>query len=208
MAAIAIEASPLDRPTFLSGQHDALTELPNRLLLEDRPAASCGLREPSRSGLAVLLLDLDGFKYVNDTLGHQAGDQVLVEVSCRLRSVIRQADTLARVGGDEFCLVLSDVRKVNDALKIPRPALDSCASYFIAGRDLLAERQHRHQLLPEHGVEPAALQQHADTAECTMPSSTARMDFRSYFGDQCPTRERLELMGDLRQALDNGEFFG
>jgi len=129
------------------------------------PAASCGLRETVTARASVLLLDLDGFKYVNDTLGHQAGDQVLVEVSCRLRSVIRQADTLARVGVTSFCLVLSDVRKVNDALKIAQTCLDSLRKpILIAGRDYSLSASIGISCYPEHGVEPAALQQHADTA--------------------------------------------
>jgi len=82
------------------------------------------------SGLAVLLLDLDGFKYINDTLGHQAGDQVLIEVSRRIRLVIRQADTLARIGGDEFCIVATDLRKPSDALRIAQTCLDSLRRRF------------------------------------------------------------------------------
>src|SRR6202171_1005053 len=115
MAAIAIEHRRLTDRLSYQAQHDALTGLPNRFLLDDRLQQAVAFANRHESRVAVLLLDLDGFKYVNDTLGHQAGDQVLVEVARRLRSTTRQADTLARIGGDEFCLVLSDLREPNDA---------------------------------------------------------------------------------------------
>jgi diguanylate cyclase (GGDEF)-like protein/PAS domain S-box-containing protein len=207
MAAIAIEHRRLTDRLSYQAQHDALTGLPNRLLLDDRLQQAVAYANRHRSGLAVLLLDLDGFKYVNDTLGHQAGDQVLVEVSRRLRSVIRQADTLARVGGDEFCLVLSDVRKVNDALKIAQTCLDSLRKpILIAGRDYSLSASIGISCYPEHGVEPEVLQQHADTAmyHAKFNGKNGFQVFTSEINAQL--RERLELMGDLRQALDNGEF--
>src|SRR5437879_8395893 len=111
MASIAIEHSRLTDRLSYQAQHDALTGLPNRFLLEDRLQQAIAYANRHGSRLALLLLDLDGFKYINDSLGHQAGDQVLIEVSRRLRSITRRADTLARIGGDEFCLVLSDIRK-------------------------------------------------------------------------------------------------
>jgi GGDEF domain-containing protein len=104
-ASIAIEHRRLTDRLSYQAQHDALTGLPNRFLLGDRLEQAIAYANRHRSGLAVLLLDLDGFKYINDSLGHQAGDQVLVEVSRRLRSVTRQVDTVTRIGGDEFCLV-------------------------------------------------------------------------------------------------------
>jgi diguanylate cyclase (GGDEF)-like protein len=207
MAAIAIEHRRLTDRLSYQAQHDALTGLPNRFLLEDRLQQAVAYAIRHRSGLAVLLLDLDGFKYVNDTLGHQAGDQVLVEVSRRLRSVIRQADTLARVGGDEFCLVLSDVRRTSDALKIAQTCLDSLRKpILIAGRDYSLSASIGISCYPEHGVEPEVLQQHADTAmyHAKFNGKNGFQVFTSELNTQL--RERLELMGDLRQALDNGEF--
>jgi diguanylate cyclase (GGDEF)-like protein len=89
--------------------HDALTGLPNRGLFLDRLAHALARSRRARTGLAVLFADLDGFKHVNDTLGHHAGDQVLVEVALRLTSVLRSSDSLARFGGDEFMMLLEDV---------------------------------------------------------------------------------------------------
>src|SRR5437868_3578041 len=86
--------------------HDALTDLPNRALFRDRLGQALAKSERSLDPLAVLLLDLDGFKQVNDSLGHDAGDQLLQRVAQRFAQVIRPSDTLARLGGDEFALVL------------------------------------------------------------------------------------------------------
>lgn len=208
MASIAIEHRRLTDRLSYQAQHDALTGLPNRFLLEDRLAQAIAYANRHRSGIAVLLLDLDGFKYINDTLGHQAGDQVLVEVSSRLRSVIRQADTLARIGGDEFCLVLGDVRKRSDALKIAQTCLDVLRKpILIAERDYAVSASIGISCYPEHGAEPEILQQQADTA-----MYHAKFNGKNGFQVFTPEinahlRERLELMGDLRQALDNNEFY-
>ena len=207
MASIAIEHRRLTDRLSYQAQHDALTGLPNRFLLEDRLAQAIAYANRHRSGIAVLLLDLDGFKYINDTLGHQAGDQVLVEVSGRLRSVTRQADTLARIGGDEFCLVLGDVRKRSDALRIAQTCLDVLRKpILIAERDYSVSASIGISCYPEHGVQPEVLQQHADTA-----MYHAKFNGKNGFQVFTPEinahlRERLELMGDLRQALDNKEF--
>ncbi|HEY5211824.1 MAG TPA: diguanylate cyclase, partial [Acidobacteriaceae bacterium] len=207
MASIAIEHRRLTDRLSYQAQHDALTGLPNRFLLEDRLQQAVAYANRHSAQIAVLLLDLDGFKYVNDTFGHQAGDQVLIEVSRRLRSITRQADTLARIGGDEFCLVVSDLRNSNDAIRIAQTYLDLLRKpIHIAERDCHVSASIGISCYPEHGVEPEVLQQHADTA-------MYHAKFNGKNGLQIFTpeinahlRERLELMGDLRQALEKGEF--
>ena len=89
--------------------YDVLTHLPNRALLTDRLERSMALSRRSGKSLALVYLDLDGFKAVNDTHGHDIGDQLLIEVAKRIQLSLRETDTLARIGGDEFVLVLSDV---------------------------------------------------------------------------------------------------
>ncbi len=207
MASIAIEHRRLTDRLSYQAQHDALTGLPNRFLLEDRLQQAVAYANRHRAQIAVLLLDLDGFKYVNDTFGHQAGDQVLIEVSKRLRSITRQADTLARIGGDEFCLVVSDLRNSQDAMRIAQTYLDLLRKpIHIAERDCHVSASIGISCYPEHGIEPEVLQQHADTA-------MYHAKFNGKNGLQIFTpeinahlRERLELMGDLRQALQKGEF--
>jgi diguanylate cyclase (GGDEF)-like protein/PAS domain S-box-containing protein len=206
MAAIAIEHRRLTDRLSYQAQHDALTGLPNRFLLEDRLQQAIAYANRHHSQIAVLLLDLDGFKYVNDTLGHQAGDQVLVEVSRRLRFNTRQADTLARIGGDEFCLVISDLTQSSDAMRVAQTYLDALRKpILIAERDYHISASIGISCYPEHGSEPEVLQQHADTA-----MYHAKFNGKNGFQVFTPEinahlRERLELMGDLRKALDNEE---
>ena len=100
--------------------HDALTGLPNRRLLEDRMANMLERAERNRTRAAILVLDLDGFKQINDTHGHAVGDEFLREVSLRLGKVVRRADTLARSGGDEFTVLVSDILQPNGAKILPR----------------------------------------------------------------------------------------
>jgi predicted signal transduction protein with EAL and GGDEF domain len=132
---------------------------------------------------------------------------VLVEVSRRLRSVTRQVDTVARIGGDEFCLVSSDVRNTDDALKIAQTCLDVLRKpILIAERDYAVSASIGISCYPEHGEEPELLQQHADTA-----MYHAKFNGKNGFQIFTPElnahlRERVELMGDLRLALDNGQF--
>jgi diguanylate cyclase (GGDEF)-like protein len=102
------------RMSYLA-QHDFLTELPNRLLLNDRLAQAMTLAHRHRKSLAVLFLDVDHFKYVNDSLGHAMGDQLLKSIAQRLVACVRSSDTVSRQGGDEFVVLLSEVAQPNDA---------------------------------------------------------------------------------------------
>jgi diguanylate cyclase (GGDEF)-like protein len=114
--------------------HDHLTGLPNRLLLEDR-LAQAGMRAARRAGYryAVLLLDLDGFKAVNDSLGHATGDQLLVEVARRLTGLLRKSDTVARLGGDEFVILLDGVPPDGEQQVCDSVTAAVTAPYFIDG---------------------------------------------------------------------------
>jgi diguanylate cyclase (GGDEF)-like protein len=207
MASIAIEHRRLTDRLSYQAQHDALTGLPNRFLLGDRLEQAIAYANRQRSGLAVLLIDLDGFKYINDSLGHQAGDDVLVEVSRRLRSVTRQVDTVARIGGDEFCLVSSGVRSVDDAMKIANSCLDALRKPIPVGqREYAVSASIGISCYPQHGEVPEVLQQHADTA-----MYHAKFNGKNGFQVFTPElnahlRERVQLMSDLRGALENEQF--
>jgi diguanylate cyclase (GGDEF)-like protein len=115
------------RIEFLA-RHDVLTELPNRALFEDR--LNIALAQAARSGarVALLMIDLDGFKAINDTLGHAAGDAVLIEMATRLRACIRPGDTVARLGGDEFVIIIPDSRRAAAADLVAVRVLEALAA--------------------------------------------------------------------------------
>ncbi|MGH9530044.1 MAG: bifunctional diguanylate cyclase/phosphodiesterase, partial [Terriglobales bacterium] len=207
MATIAIEHSRLNDRLSYQAQHDALTKLPNRFLLEDRLQQAIAVAKRYDSLLAVLLIDLDGFKYINDTLGHQAGDQVLIEVSQRLRSITRQADTLARIGGDEFCLVLGNVRTVNDACQVAQICLDILRPPIQLGeRGYSLSASIGISCFPEHSTEQQVLLQNADSA-MYHAKSLGKNGFQPFTPEiKAHLGERLELIGDLREALDGNQF--
>jgi diguanylate cyclase (GGDEF)-like protein len=124
-------SSEITRRTSLEGKlrhqalHDSLTDLPNRALFVKRLQASLRRKKKSADyGFAVLFIDLDRFKAINDSLGHAAGDQVLVQVAKRLESIVRPADLLARIGGDEFTLLLEEMLEPGDAAKVAERIVD------------------------------------------------------------------------------------
>ena len=112
-------------------QHDYLTDLPNRMLLNDRLEHAMVRAERENKKLAVLFLDLDDFKNINDTMGHEVGDKILIQISNRLKDTIRKGDTLARYGGDEFIVVMEEIDKGDDAVKLAEKLIGSVKPKFI-----------------------------------------------------------------------------
>lgn len=146
-------------------QHDPLTGLPNRWLLRDRLAQAAARAKRDRAAFAVLLVDLDNFKAVNDTLGHDVGDLLLVEVAQRLSDCIRERDTIARIGGDEFVLVLEGLAAPEDSALVARKIVDLLAAAFpIAGELLRTSPSIGISLYPEDGQDPDFLLKFADIA--------------------------------------------
>lgn len=145
--------------------HDALTGLPNRLYFNDRLAWAINYAQRNHDKLAVMFLDLDGFKEVNDTYGHDAGDAVLKEVAQRLRGCIRKIDTLARLGGDEFTVLLIQLKEEKDAAIVAQKFIKSIAEPFHVNGNLI------HLTIsigistcPMDGQEPSVLLKKADQA--------------------------------------------
>lgn len=146
-------------------RHDPLTDLPNRELFHDRLQTSLQWAERNQTPLALLYLDLDRFKQVNDTLGHPVGDLLLQEVAHRLRQCVRESDTIGRVGGDEFLVLLNDVSSPECALVVAekiRIALDR--SFDLAGHTVHAPPSIGIALYPEHSNDYTQLIRHADEA--------------------------------------------
>jgi diguanylate cyclase (GGDEF)-like protein len=187
-------------------RHDALTDLPNRMLFRERLVeALTGVSRGSK--LAVLYLDLDRFKGVNDTLGHPMGDELLKLVAGRLRHCMRDTDTVARVGGDEFAVIQTGIEEPLDTAILARRISEAVsAPYDLAGHAVVVDTSIGIALAPSDGVEPDGLLKAADMAlygakadgRGTHRFFEAAMDMRM--------KERRELEVALRQALAAGEF--
>ena len=146
-------------------QHDHLTGLPNRILLEERLERAVAAATRYGRRLAVLFLDLDGFKDVNDAFGHNAGDEVLREVAQRLRTTLRSSDTAARLGGDEFVVLMPDVLRPDGAEEVAKALLGAIARpYDVRGGTLTLSVSIGVSVFPDDAREAKTLQQHADAA--------------------------------------------
>ncbi len=185
--------------------HDALTGLPNRTLFTDRVASALAVARRTGAGVAVMLLDLDRFKEVNDTFGHRSGDVLLQEVGRRLRGRMREVDTVARLGGDEFALVLTGVEHVADAAAVADDLRELLEQPFRVGQlDLDIRASIGTALYPAHGEDPDELLRHADVAMYVAKS--AHSEFEAYQPDLDHYRaERLELAADVRRALEQDD---
>ncbi len=186
--------------------HDALTGLPNRTLLMDRLSQAIAGARRDQSQVGLLLLDLDHFKHINDSLGHFVGDALLEEVGRRLRSVLRESDTPARLGGDEF-VVAARLEKPGDAEILAQRILDAFKPVAKVGRhDLHIGSSIGIALYPGDGDNPAALLQAADTA-MYQAKKKGRGGFRLFTHDLSIAAERWHtLSNDLHGACDRGEF--
>jgi diguanylate cyclase (GGDEF)-like protein/PAS domain S-box-containing protein len=145
--------------------HDGLTGLPNRVLFRDRLEQALALARRRAGRMAVMFLDLDKFKLVNDTLGHEIGDALLCEMARRLRGAVRESDTVARLGGDEFTIVLPEIATSEDAVKIAAKVLEAVnRPYNLHGQTLFATASVGVSIFPDHGEDAETLLKHADTA--------------------------------------------
>jgi diguanylate cyclase (GGDEF)-like protein/PAS domain S-box-containing protein len=186
--------------------HDSLTGLPNRQLLMDRLGRALARTERRRgSGVAVLFMDLDGFKVVNDSLGHDAGDRLLVAIAERLRSCLRPEDTLARFGGDEFIVLLEEVEGVDDALRVTQRITEDLRGLFVLGeRELVVTFSIGVALGEAHTKGPEELLRNADIAMYRAKDEAA--DYRVFDPEMHEQAlSRMELENDLRHALEKEE---
>jgi diguanylate cyclase (GGDEF)-like protein/PAS domain S-box-containing protein len=185
--------------------HDALTGLPNRTLFHDRIAQALHRARRSDAAVAVLMLDLDRFKEVNDSLGHAAGDALLMEIGRRLDGMLRASDTVARLGGDEFGVLLPDPTSVADvtiAAERVRAAIQE--PVIVQGLPLSVDASIGVALFPRDGLEVETLLKHADVAMYHAKNENAGVSFYE------PSRHdddpvRLTLVGELRRALEERE---
>jgi diguanylate cyclase (GGDEF)-like protein/PAS domain S-box-containing protein len=190
-----------------SAQHDVVTNLPNRLLLNDRISQSIALARRQNRPIAVIFLDLDRFKYINDSLGHAIGDQLLQSVSKRLLASVRGSDTVSRQGGDEFVILLSEIAYPEDAATSANKILHSLsAPHSIEGQDLHIDGSIGISVYPEDGADAETLIKNADTA-MYHAKENGRNNFQFFKVEMnAKAVERQSLEGSLRRALERKEF--
>jgi diguanylate cyclase (GGDEF)-like protein/PAS domain S-box-containing protein len=188
--------------------HDLLTNLPNRALLRDRLSLAISQAKREDEMLAVMFLDLDRFKNINDSLGHVVGDELLQQVSTRLKSCIREGDTLARFGGDEFTLLLPKIatgqddvskiaEKINEVLKDP---------FVVDNNELYVSASIGISIYPRDGTDMDSLVKHADIAMYHV-KDTGKNNYRFYSNDMTtPYFQNLSLETGIHKALENDEF--
>jgi len=186
---------------------DALTGLPNRVRLEDRLTLSLGHARRDHHALAVLFIDIDRFKLVNDSLGHKIGDLLLQKVADRLTQMIRGSDTVARLGGDEFIVVLSKIERPENAGLVARKIQESFrVPIEIAERELYVTLSTGIAVFPEDGSDSDALLKSADAAMYAAKQQ-GRDGYQFHSGLRARRDlERLDLVNRLRRAVENDEF--
>lgn len=186
--------------------HDPLTGLPNRLLVTDRIEQALARARRHEHPVAVMFLDLDRFKIVNDSLGHKAGDELLVEIANRLRACIRVSDTVARLGGDEFVIVIEDAVGTSDAATIAQKIIGSVGKPMQLGdHEVFSGVSIGIATYPESGANMQDLLKHADTA-MYHAKEAGRNNFQFYSQEMSGgSKGRLTLEAMLRQAVGRGE---
>ena len=188
--------------------HDPLTDLPNRLLFRDRLKHSLEGSKRKRTKVAVVFLDLDRFKNINDTLGHSVGDQLLLEIARRLRQVTRSSDTIGRISGDEFCLVLEDLHAVAEAAPIVDKLISVFADPFLVeSHSLRVSASIGVAIYPDNSQDADSLLSYADAAMYEAKEA-GRNTYRFYTSTM--TEQALEqsfVQSALREALEQSQFF-
>jgi diguanylate cyclase (GGDEF)-like protein/PAS domain S-box-containing protein len=187
--------------------HDALTGLPNRVLLRDRIQHAIAHAHRAGSKIAVLFIDLDRFKTINDSLGHQLGDRLLQAVASRILVCVREGDTVARVGGDEFVIVIPGIDTSADASTVAGKILEVLGNAFhLHGNDLHVGASVGISLYPSDGADAETLMRNADTAMYAAKDA-GRGNFKFFTQHMnVAAQQRLTLETALRRAIENGEF--
>lgn len=190
-----------------NASHDILTGLPNRAVFEDRLAQGCQISQRYGRRLAVVFVDLDRFKPINDSYGHEIGDLVLIEVAARIEKSLRPGDTVSRLGGDEFIALMPDLARDEDVIPVVERLMENLASvYRIKELDLHLTTSLGIALSDGHINDPSQLIQQADLA-MYKAKEAGRNNFQWYTSDlNLQLIERLTLRNELQNALNLGQF--
>jgi diguanylate cyclase (GGDEF)-like protein/PAS domain S-box-containing protein len=200
-------AQAMARQITHSAEHDFLTGLPNRMLLNDRIGQAVASAKRRKKQVAVLFLDLDGFKHINDSLGHPVGDKLLQSIAKRLTATVRGADTVSRQGGDEFVVLLADLSHSDDAVIMAARMLRTVAEpHCVDPHDLHVTTSIGVSVYPDDGLDAETLIKNADTA-MYQAKENGRQSYQ-FFKPAMNARavERQSIEESLRRALDRQEF--
>jgi diguanylate cyclase (GGDEF)-like protein/PAS domain S-box-containing protein len=188
--------------------YDSLTGLPNRVLMQDRllQMTTCAKRNDRK--IALFFLDIDHFKRINDTFGHDTGDQLLIVFAQRLRSVLRDCDNVCRIGGDEFVVMVDNISSRNSASMIACKILEALTQTIVLkGKEVYSSTSIGISLFPEDGDDPDSLLKNADTA-MYQAKENGRNTYRFYSSEMnSQALQQLLLANDLRKALEKNEFY-
>lgn len=200
------ERKDVENQLAYNASHDVLTQLPNRALLEDRLEQACRFAQRHGRTLALLFIDLDGFKLINDSLGHRTGDKLLIEVARRLEEVCRTGDTVARVSGDEYVMLLPDLARNEDALMVVEQIMRMLsAPYNVNGENLHLTASIGIVTTDGNLSQPTELIQQADLA-MYRAKQMGRNTYQ-WFSEQLNTEAtyRVKLRNELQDAIDNDQ---
>lgn len=206
LASVAIGHRLLTDQLSHQAQHDALTGLPNRVLFQDRLRQALAQAERKRQQVAVLYMDLDRFKKINDTLGHSSGDALLRQAASRLKACIRKSDTLARLGGDEFIVVVTELNDAQDAMRVATKLIEALRVPFqVEGHEVFVSVSLGISVYPNDGLDGETLMVNADAA-MYRAKEKGRDNFQWFALEMnVLARERMALESQLRHALERGQ---
>jgi diguanylate cyclase (GGDEF)-like protein len=187
--------------------HDSLTQLPNRALFHDRLELFLAQARRRKRSVALLFVDLDRFKTVNDTLGHASGDALLLETAKRLRECVRESDTVGRFGGDEFAVILSDLKNINDARRLAQKIIEAISRPLILKeQEIVIGASVGMACYPADAGDAGSLLRNADVA-MLRAKQLGRRNVQHYDPSMTePALDKLSLENDLRRALEREEF--
>lgn len=198
------ERKQFEQKIHHQAMHDTLTGLPNRALLEDRLRHALAEATRHNTAVTVLMMDLDRFKEINDTLGHPVGDALLVEVAMRMRTVIRKSDTLSRFGGDELVLVLPNTNMEQAMVVISKITTAFLPHFHVEGKDLIIQCSIGGAVFPDDGTDAETLIKRADVAMYAAKRGRIGYSFYDMDSDQ-HSPDRLSMISELHHAIHSDE---
>jgi len=186
---------------------DRITGLPNKLLFFDRLKTALADAKRSDTKLAVIVIDLDNFRTINDTLGHDVGDKLLLQVAEKIKGLLRESDTVARLGGDEFVILQTGLKDINDVTKVAERILEKFRNpWFLEGREYYITASLGISIYPNDGQDEKALVRNADIA-MSRAKETGKNNYELFMESMKKKMiDKLDLENDLRHAIEKEEF--